>query len=121
MDNEASVLKCLNSTVQYNLLERANHVIPGPKHYPILHPQLRREVGLPAQQSQRGLQCSHRRVGTHVVSQLHRYKEEKSRGHVFTQRPAEFNPQRYTSYKVYETVQLHQPIDEQTFSRIVRR
>jgi hypothetical protein len=53
--------------------------------------------------------------------QLRQYEEEKRRGRVFTQRPAEFNPNRYASFRVYENVRVNEPLDEQHFSRVVRR
>ena len=59
-------------------------------------------------------------VSLHLI-QLRRYEEEKRRGRVFTQRPAEFDPHRYASYKVYENVQINQPLNEEHFSRVARR
>ena len=55
------------------------------------------------------------------LTKIRQYEEEKRRGRVFTQRPAEFNPQRYASYRVYETVRVDQPLNEEHFSRVARR
>ena len=45
----------------------------------------------------------------------------KRQGRVFSQRPMEFNPNRYASFKVSEVVKTNQPLGEYHLSRIVRR
>lgn len=50
--------------------------------------------------------------------QLRQYEEEKRRGRVFTQRPPEFNPNRYASFRVSENVLVDRPIDQESFSRL---
>lgn len=42
---------------------------------------------------------------------MQQYELAKRSGKVFTQRPADFNPNRYGSYRVYETVRVDQPMD----------
>jgi hypothetical protein len=53
--------------------------------------------------------------------QLRQYEEEKRRGRVFTQRPVEFNPNRYVSYCTHENVLVDRPMDQDHFSRVARR
>lgn len=52
---------------------------------------------------------------------LRRYEEERRRGRVFTQRPVEFNPNRYVSYVTHEHVLADRCLDHDHFSRVVRR
>lgn len=56
-----------------------------------------------------------------LLMQLQQYQLEKSKGHVFTQRPAEFNPARYVSVRTFEDVKLGQPISEEQMQRLLRR
>lgn len=55
-------------------------------------------------------------MGTRYVTQLKSYEVQKSQGHVYTQRPAEFNPSRYVSVRTYENVKVGHPISEAEFS-----
>lgn len=42
-------------------------------------------------------------------------------GQVYTQKPAEFNPNRYISVRTYENVALNQPISEVEFNSRVKK
>lgn len=53
--------------------------------------------------------------------QLRRYEEQKRMGKVFTQKPVEFNPNRYVSVRTYENVKVNQPISEQQFQNEISR
>jgi hypothetical protein len=60
-------------------------------------------------------------MGNYLLIQLRRYEEEKRLGRVNTQRPVEFNPNRYVSVRTYENVKLNQPISEQQFQSEISR
>ena len=53
-------------------------------------------------------------------NQLRSYEVEKARGHVYTQRPAEFDPRRYVSVRTYEDVKVGQPISEEQMQGILQ-
>jgi hypothetical protein len=53
--------------------------------------------------------------------QLANYEEQKRRGQIYSQRPAEFNPNRYVSAKTYENVFVNKPISEAEFNSRIRR
>ena len=55
------------------------------------------------------------------MNQLRSYEAERARGHVYTQRPAEFNPNRYVSIRTYEDVKVGQPISEEQMQRIIQQ
>ena len=56
-----------------------------------------------------------------MLIQLRRYEEQKRLGRVNTQKPVEFNPNRYVSVRTYENVKLNQPISEQQFQTEISR
>jgi hypothetical protein len=53
--------------------------------------------------------------------QLANYEQQKRAGHVYTQRPTEFNPARYVSVRTYENVVVNQPISETEFNSRIKR
>ena len=56
-----------------------------------------------------------------MLIQLRRYEEQKRLGRVNTQKPVEFNPNRYVSVRTYENVRVNQPISEQQFQTEISR
>ena len=52
---------------------------------------------------------------------MRRYEESKRQGKVFTQRPVEFNPNRYVSVQTYENVRVNQPMSEVQFQSEISR
>ena len=60
-------------------------------------------------------------MGICLTIQLSTYEQQKRDGHVYSQRPAEFNPARYVSVRTYENVKLGEPISENEFNSRVRR
>lgn len=53
--------------------------------------------------------------------QLANYEQQKRLGHVYTQKPVEFNPSRYVSVRTYENVVVSQPISENEFNSRIKR
>jgi hypothetical protein len=60
-------------------------------------------------------------VGTPPSTQIANYEQQKRLGHVYTQKPAEFNPNRYVSVRTYENVVVNQPISEGEFNSRIKR
>ena len=60
-------------------------------------------------------------MGTSASIQLSNYDEQKRLGHVYTQRPTQFDPHRYVSVRTYENVKVNQPISENEFNSRVRK
>ena len=60
-------------------------------------------------------------MGNYYLIQMATYEDQKRQGHVYTQRPNEFNPNRYVSVRTYENVKVGQPISESDFNSRVRR
>lgn len=56
-----------------------------------------------------------------VQGLLSQYELERSRGHVYTQRPAEFDPRRYVSVRTYEDVKVGQPVSEEHIRHLLNR
>lgn len=52
---------------------------------------------------------------------LANYEAQKRAGHVYSSKPADFDPRRYVSVRTYENVQINRPITEQEFNSRVRR
>ncbi len=53
--------------------------------------------------------------------QIANYEQQKRLGHVYTQKPAEFNPNRYVSVRTYENVVVNKPISEVEFNSRIKR
>nr|BAJ98972.1 predicted protein [Hordeum vulgare subsp. vulgare] len=49
------------------------------------------------------------------------YEQQKRLGHVYTQKPVEFNPSRYVSVRTYENVVVNKPISEAEFNSRIKR
>lgn len=60
-------------------------------------------------------------MGMNCFIQLADYEQQKRVGHVYTQRPAEFNPSRYVSVRTFENVVVNAPIPESEFMSRVKR
>ena len=60
-------------------------------------------------------------MGNNLSTQMATYEDQKRQGHVYSQRPSEFNPNRYVSVRTYENVKVGQPISEEDFNSRVRR
>jgi len=60
-------------------------------------------------------------MGNYSFIQLADYEQQKRLGHVYTQRPAEFNPARYVSVRTFENVILNAPIPETEFLSRVKK
>lgn len=60
-------------------------------------------------------------MGTPLPIQIANYEQQKRLGHVYTQKPAEFNPSRYVSVRTYENVVVNQPISEVEFNSRIKR
>ena len=60
-------------------------------------------------------------MGISSSIQLSDYEQQKRVGHVYTQRPAEFNPARYVSVRTFENVVVNRPISEAEFNSRIKR
>ena len=60
-------------------------------------------------------------MGISCITQLADYEQQKRLGHVYTQRPAEFNPTRYVSVRTFENVVVNKPISETEFNSRIKR
>jgi hypothetical protein len=66
---------------------------------------------LPTRVSDNNLTEAQKWVHLHLIK-LATYEQQKRLGKVYTQKPTEFNPNRYVSVRTYENVIVNKPISE---------